>query len=150
MKKLIITLSSLLNVACICAQTNSSNAEIEIRNLEEKERNAMLNYDTVTMKKMWAEDFTVNAPFNRVLLNRQELMDMVNKGNIRFSSFTRSIEQVVVKKDMAVTMGSEEVVFTGNVPDAGQTIKRRFTNIWVKQNGEWKLTFRHANNLCAH
>jgi len=46
-------------------------------------------------------------------------------------------------------MGSEEVVFTGNVSEAGQTIKRRFTNIWVKQNGVWKLTFRHANNLCA-
>ncbi|HVE61274.1 MAG TPA: nuclear transport factor 2 family protein [Chitinophagaceae bacterium] len=149
MKKLIITLSSLLNVVCICAQTNPSKAEIEIRNLEEKERNAMLNHDTLTLKKMWVEDFTVNAPFNRVLLSRRELMDMVNKGNIRFSSFTRNIEQVVVKKNIAVTMGSEEVVFTGNVSQAGQTIKRRFTNIWVKQNGVWELTFRHANNLCA-
>ena len=150
MKKLIITLSSLLNVVCMCAQTNSSKAETEIRNLEESERNAMLKHDTVSMKKMWAKDFTVNAPFNRVLLNRQELMDMVNKGAIQFTSFSRNIEQVVVKKNIAVTMGSEEVVFTGNVPDAGQTIKRRFTNIWVKQNGIWKLTFRHANNLCVH
>ncbi|HVE61378.1 MAG TPA: nuclear transport factor 2 family protein [Chitinophagaceae bacterium] len=148
MKKLIITLSSLLNVVCICAQTNPSKAEIEIRNLEEKERNAMLNHDTLTLKKMWAKDFTVNAPFNRVLLSRRELMDMVNKGNIQFSSFTRNIEQVVVKKNIAVTMGSEEVVFTGNVSQAGQTIKRRFTNIWVKQNGVWEVTFRHANNLC--
>ena len=149
MKKLIITLLSLLNVVCICAQTNPSKAEIEIRNLEERERNAMLNHDTLILNKMWAEDFTVNAPFNRVLLSRRELMNMVNKGNIQFSSFTRNIEQVVVKKDIAVTMGSEEVVFTGNVSEAGQTIKRRFTNIWVKQNGVWKLTFRHANNLCA-
>lgn len=149
MKKLIITLLSLLNIICICAQTNPSKSEIEIRNLEGKERNAMLNHDTLTLKKLWAEDFTVNAPFNRVLLSRQGLMDMVNKGNIQFTSFTRNIEQVVVKKDIAVTMGSEEVVFKGNAPQAGQTIKRRFTNIWVKQNGVWKLTFRHANNLCA-
>ena len=149
MKKLIITLLSLLNVVCICAQTNPSKAEIEIRNLEERERNAMLNHDTLTLKKLWAEDFTVNAPFNRVLLSRRELMDMVNKGSIQFSSFTRNIEHVVVKKDIAVTMGSEEVVFTGNVSQAGQTIKRRFTNIWVKQSGVWKLTFRHANDLCA-
>ncbi len=149
MKKLLITWSLLLNVVCICAQTNASKAEIEIRNLEERERIAMLNHDSLTLKKMWAEDFTVNAPFNRVLLSRQELMDMVNKGNIQFSSFTRNIEQVIVKKNIAVTMGSEEVVFTGNVSQAGQSIKRRFTNIWMKQNGVWGLTFRHANNLCA-
>ena len=147
MKKLIITLSALLNVVCIYAQT--SKAEIEIRNLEEKERIAMLNHDTTTLQKMWAVDFTVNAPFNRVLLSRKELMDMVNKGNIRFTSFSRNIEQIVVKKDIAVTMGSEQVVFTGNAPHAGQTIKRRFTNIWLKQNGVWRVTFRHANNLCV-
>jgi len=88
MKKLIITLLSLLNVVCICAQPNPSKAEIEIRNLEERERNAMLNHDTLILNKMWAEDFTVNAPFNRVLLSRRELMNMVNKGNIQFSSFT--------------------------------------------------------------
>jgi len=147
MKMLIITLSTLLNVLCIYAQT--SKAEIEIRNLEERERIAMLKHDTVTLQKMWATNFTVNAPFNRVLLSRQELMDMVNKGAIQFTSFSRDIEQVVVKKNIAVTMGSEQVVFTGNVPQAGQTIKRRFTNIWLKQNGVWTLTFRHANNLCA-
>jgi hypothetical protein len=108
MKKLIITLSSLLNVVCMCAQTNSSKAEIEIRNLEESERNAMLKHDTVSLKKMWAEDFTVNAPFNRVLLSRQELMDMVNKGAIQFTSFSRNIEQVVVKKDIAVLWAAKK------------------------------------------
>lgn len=73
-------------------------------------------------------------------LSRRELLDMVNRGAIRFSSFTRYIEHMVVKKDLAVTMGSEEVLFTRSVPQAGQTFKRRFTNIWLKQNGEWKLT----------
>jgi len=75
-------------------------------------------------------------------------MDMVNKGAIQFISFTRPIDQVIIKKDRAVTMGSEEVVITGNVPEAGRTIRRRFTNIWVNQNTVWELIFRHANNLC--
>jgi hypothetical protein len=54
-----------------------------------------------------------------------------------------------VNKDLAVTMGNEEVVFNGNVPKAGQTIKRRFTNIWIKQSGIWLLSLRHANNICS-
>jgi hypothetical protein len=149
MKKLFVTLSSILSAISIWGQPSYANAETEIRNLEENERLAMLKHDTTLLKKMWAEDFTINAPFNRVLQNRQELMEMVSKGTIKFTSFSRNIEQVVVKKDIAVTMGSEEVVFTGNVPDAGQAIKRRFTNIWIRQNGVWQLTFRHANNLCV-
>lgn len=149
MKKLFILLLSLLSVVCINGQNNLSKPETEIRNLEEKERTAMLNHDTATLQKMWAANFIVNAPFNRVTLSSREVIDMVNSGTIRFSSFNRNIEQIVVKKDLAVTMGSEEVVFTGNVPQAGQTVKRRFTNIWLKEDGKWKLTFRHANNLCA-
>ncbi len=54
----------------------------------------------------------------------------------------------MVKKNIAITVGSEEVVFVGNVPKAGQLIKRRYTNIWIKQNGVWKLTARHANEIC--
>lgn len=148
MKKLIIILLVHLNAVCSYAQTSHQTDKTEIRDLEERERKAMLNHDTATLQKMWATDFTVNAPFNRVTLSSRELIDMVNKGNIQFSTFTRNIEQIVVKKDIAVTMGSEEVVFTGNAPQAGQTIKRRFTNIWLKQNGVWRLNLRHANNLC--
>lgn len=130
------------------AQTSQQKDETEIKDLEARERKAMLNHDTATLQKMWAADFTVNAPFNRVTLSSRELIDMVDKGKIQFSSFTRNIEQIIVKKDIAVTMGREEVVFTGDVPQAGQMINRRFTNIWLKQNGVWRLTFRHANNRC--
>jgi hypothetical protein len=115
---------------------------------KKRERKAMFSQDTAALQKMWAADFTVNTPFNRVTLSTRELLDMVNNGTIRFSSFTRNIEQIILKNDMAITMGSEEVVFTGKVTQAGKTIKRRYTNIWLKQNGVWKLSYRHANNLC--
>ena len=150
MKKVIVILLLLTNTACIYAQDNLSQAEVEIRDLEEKERKAILNHDTTTLKKMWAADFTVNAPFNYITFSSRELIDMVNKGSIRFSSFVRSIEKIVVRKDLVVTMGSEEVVFTGDVPKAGQTIKRRFTNIWMKKDGSWLLSLRHANNICSN
>ena len=148
MKKSLIVLLLLLDAIYIYAQVSQTRAEAEIRDLEEMERKAMFSQDTATLQKMWAADFTVNTPFNRVTLSTRELLDMVNKGTIRFSSFTRNIEQIILKKDMAITMGSEEVVFMGKVTQAGKTIKRRFTNIWLKQNDVWRLSFRHANNLC--
>ena len=105
MKKVLVILLLFVSAKCIYAQGNLSKAEIEIRNLEEKERNAILNHDTANLKKMWAADLTVNAPFNRITLTSQELIEMVNKGAIRFSSFVRNIEKVVVIKDLAVEDG---------------------------------------------
>jgi hypothetical protein len=149
MKKVTTILLLLINMTCIYAQGNLSKVQVEIRDLEEKERNAIFNHDTATLKKIWTADFTVNTPFDRVTTSSQELIEMVNKGTIRFSSFVRNIEKIVVKKNLVVTMGSEEVIFTGEAPKAGQTIKRRFTNIWMKQDGHWILSLRHANNICT-
>ena len=147
MKKIIIICTFLLNAIYTNAQGNNSKVEAEIRVLEDKEHKAMLNQDATTLQQVWAPDFMVNAPFNRVTLGSQEVIDLVKKGVIRYSSFTRNIEQFMVKKDMVITMGSEEVVPVGDVPNASKTIKRRYTNIWTKQNGAWRLTARHANEI---
>ena len=32
---------------------------------------------------------------------------------------------------------------------AGQTIKRRFTNIWKNETGTWRLSLRHANVIAT-
>lgn len=137
----------LLNVIYTNAQRNNLKVEAEIRVLEDKEHKAMLKQDATTLQQVWALDFMVNAPFNRVTLGSKEVIDLVKNGVIRYSSFTRNIEQFMVKKDMVITMGSEEVVPVGDIPNAGKTIKRRYTNIWTKQNGAWKLTARHANEI---
>jgi len=41
-------------------------------------------------------------------------------------------------------MGKETIVPSGTSADAGKTINRRFTNVWMKKNGKWLLTARHA------
>lgn len=136
----------MVNAFCIYAQ--NTQVETAIRKLEETEHKAMLARDTGTLLKIWASDFIVNTPANRITLSRQELFDLVRAGIFNYTSFTREIEQVFIKGDMAITMGSEAVVPVGDNSKAGQTIKRRYTNIWMKQNGVWRLTARHANELC--
>jgi hypothetical protein len=46
-------------------------------------------------------------------------------------------------------MGMETVVARSDAPSAGlkvgQAVKRRFTNIWKKEAGTWRLYWRHAN-----
>lgn len=154
MKRLILTGVVLSFVLCASAQgvkqpssTQNTKIEGEIRALEQKEHQAMLHGDAATLKQIWAPDFMVNAPFNRVTLSAQEVVDLVKAGVIKYSSFTRTIEQVMIKPGMVITMGSEAVVPVGNAPKAGQTINRRYTNIWMKEQGSWRLVARHANEI---
>lgn len=146
MKKLLIILAIRLDSWAAYAQTAT---ETEIRKLEHTEHKAMLSRDIATLQKIWAPDFIVNTPANRITLTSKELFDLVKAGVFNYSSFTREIEKVFIKENMVITMGSEAVVPVGNVPQTGQTIKRRYTYIWMKQNGVWRLTARHANEICA-
>jgi len=145
MKTMMFIAAFLMNASGLYAQ--GSAAEREVRQLEVTEHQAMLKRDTVALKNIWAPDFMVNTPVNKISLSSQELFDLIGAGVFNYTSFTRDIEKVMVKDNMVITMGSETVVPIGKNAKVGKTIKRRYTNIWVKENGIWKLTARHANEI---
>ena len=144
MKKLGVTI--LLFVLSLRIYAQTSQVEIKIRNLEAKEVKALLQQDTATLKTLWAPDYMVNAPFNKIVLGHQ--LDSVKADSRHYALFKREVEQVLVKENVAISMGNETIEFIGNNPDAGKITKRRYTNIWLKQNGAWKLNVRHANKIC--
>jgi hypothetical protein len=41
-------------------------------------------------------------------------------------------------------MGLEILKPQADSQNAGKTVNRRFTNIWTRENGTWKLTVRQA------
>ena len=47
--------------------------------------------------------------------------------------------------DIVVLMGEEVVVPGPTVANAGKRIHRRFTDVFRKENGEWRHDVRHAN-----
>jgi hypothetical protein len=51
---------------------------------------------------------------------------------------------------MVVVMGSEVVVPAPGAPNADKSLKRRYTNVWMNRDGKWRLTVRHANNVCEN
>jgi ketosteroid isomerase-like protein len=124
--------------------------EQAVRSRDDRERLAALQRDVRALEGLWSEHFTVNAPNNRVVVGRQANLDtFVKSGIINFSSFDRAIEFVRVDGDFATVMGMETVVARSDAPSAGlkvgQAVKRRFTNIWKKEAGTWRLYWRHAN-----
>ncbi len=123
------------------------NIEAEIRALEQTLVQAVINKDTATLRKIWDKDCIVNNPDNKIILAQANIM---NKPVMQKSKavFTRDVEQILINGNVVISMGSETVVPGGDDPKAGQTVKRRYTNIWMKKDGAWKVIARHANVIC--
>jgi len=123
-----------------------SNAlEQQIRKLEQAQVDALLRNDIAAMKRNWAKDYVVNNPFNEAVDAHK---GPIQAGTLTYSSFVREIERVLIHGNTIIVMGRETVVPKGTSPDAGKTINRRFTNIWMKRNGKWLLTGRQASVIC--
>jgi ketosteroid isomerase-like protein len=143
MKKNILLSVLLLSFCFVHAQ----DTEAEIRNLEQREVQAVLTKDSAALLKLWDKNYTVNSPDNVVVIPGKTTLDrpVLRQGR---SSFTRDIEHVIIKGNFAISMGSESVVPVDEHGVQGTVVKRRFTNIWEKQAEGWKLVARHANVIC--
>lgn len=132
-----------LAYATAFAQTPSAD-EQAVRAADNAAAVAVLKQDIPAMEKLWSEQFMVNSPNNAVTPNRAAVIEFVKRGMINYSSFEQQIESIRVYGDTAVVMGSETVRPISG-PAAGQTVQRRFTNIWRKEGDTWRGIARHAN-----
>jgi ketosteroid isomerase-like protein len=124
--------------------------EQRVRTLDNDERLAALKRDIPALTRLWSDHLTVNAPNNQVVVGRQAVLDaFVRSGVINFTTFERQVEFISVDRPFVIIMGLEIVQPISDAPSAGlvagQTIRRRFTNIWKEEDGTWRLFVRHAN-----
>jgi hypothetical protein len=127
------------------ATMTHSEADRLVRDLEKKEIEAILSKDLETLQKIWDTDFTVNSPLLHQLVGREQVLKMTQNDIISYEKFERNIEKTTFMGNVLVTMGEEILIPKNNNPNAGQTIKRRFTNVWQYKNGNWVETNRHAH-----
>lgn len=119
------------------------NDEKLIRKLEDKEREAILKSDTTVLAEVMSKKIVVQNPENAIV-GFLQIMERIRQRKINYTSFERKIERVSFVNEMAVVMGVETLVPQAGSQNAGKTVNRRFTNIWTKEKGQWKLTARQA------
>lgn len=124
--------------------------EQEIRRLDLAHADAILRRDVAALRNLIAEDATTNHPTNKIVKEREGIFELIRSGVINYSSLIREPEAFLFYKDMVVVMGRETLVPAGNAPGAGYTVRRRYTNVWMKKNGKWLLTVRHAHIICEN
>lgn len=132
-----------------CAtQPLPADAEASVRLIDEQQRRMVAGGDIAGLEALAHADLAINAPGNRILTRDQFLANM-RSGEIRAELFQRSPERIRISGKVAIVMGSE--TFTpAAASELGRTygavpLSRRFTNIYVFEDGRWRWLARHAN-----
>lgn len=123
--------------------------EAVIRNIENSEREAILKGDTMTLLKLLSPHVVVQNPENAII-GYNQITGRIRSGKIDYKSLDRQIEKITFVENIAVVMGKEIVTPKGATPNAGKTVTRRFTNVWMKTAEGWRLTARQATIIDVH
>ena len=115
-----------------------------IRQVDYERIQAQINADAVVLDRIYAADFIGIGPSGRVRTKPQVISDFTS-GDLKFQSITTDDIQVRVYGNTAVETGRS----TMNGQDRGKTVPRdnRFTRVWVKQQGRWRLVANHYSSL---
>lgn len=149
-KSMVLSIAVFLLFQSIAAQDDNAELREEIRKLDMAHAAAIFKGDAVSLDNLMDDDVTVNHPTNRIVKEKKELLDLISQGVIRYTTFERYPETFLFFDDMVIVMGGELVVPAPGAPNAGESLKRRYTNIWMNRDGKWRLTVRHANNVCEN
>jgi hypothetical protein len=137
----LIVFLSMMHTAAFAQQ----NIETEIRTLEKANIEALLKGDTLTLyAKLWSPDLVVHSP-SGTISSLEGTKLAIRAGLLSFSSFEQVIEKITILENTAIVMGKEIQKPIGNNKDAGKTVTRRFTNIWMGTKAGWRNVARHSN-----
>ena len=114
--------------------------EQAIRRLDDQRIQAQVHADATALDRIYADDFIGVGPSGTVRTKPQVIADFTS-GDLKFQSITTDEIQVRVYGNTAVETGLSTM--TGQ--DKGKDVPRdtRFTRVWVKQRGRWRLVANH-------
>lgn len=145
MKIILLFCLTITTTFALSAQTRDKKIRKIITRLEDLQVTYLLRGDIDAMQRRWSKDYTVNNAFD-VVVNANE--GRVRKGLTTYAQFDRIIETIRVHGRTVIVMGSETVVPSGKSVNAGRTINRRFTDIWMNVRRKWLLFGRQASVIC--
>jgi len=145
MKQILYHLTILVCFICIADNLLAQDPrEAEIRRLETLERESVLKSDSVPLfGKIWSLNMVVNTPAN-VVGTVEGTKAIFRSGGLSYLSFERMIEKITFNDNIAIVMGGEIIKPQGTQPNAGKTVHRRFTHVWLFKDNSWSIIARQA------
>lgn len=114
--------------------------QAEIAAVEEAANDAFLKRDLARLDELFSDALVVNSPINAVH-DKRKILELLGRGVIGHVSSTIRHELMRRDGDLVVVMGADAVRNSEDAP----MLRRRFTNVWRREGGRWRLCARHAN-----
>ncbi|HXU18471.1 MAG TPA: nuclear transport factor 2 family protein [Terriglobales bacterium] len=126
---------------------SQSIVEHVIRKLDNERIQAQIHADAAALKRIYADDFIGVGPSGTVRTKPQVISDFTS-GDLRFQSISTDDVRVRVYGNAAVETGRS----TMNGQDKGKEVPHdtRFTRVWVKLQGRWRLVANHYSSIVSH
>jgi len=128
------------------ASTSSFTAEIEkeVTKVEEERDEALQKRDIAVLDRIYSDELVFVNTRGQVFTKAQRLAD-IGSGKVEYFSYKQGEYGFHVYGNTVVMTGrtSSVVKFQGRV----NQIPRQFTNIYIKQGGQWKLVAHQATPI---
>jgi uncharacterized protein (TIGR02246 family) len=142
-----LVVALLVVTAALAAQQRESRSRAQqprveqiIRTLDTERIQAQIHADAAALARLYADDFIGVGPSGTVRTKPQVIADFTS-GALKFQSITTDDVQVRVYGNTAVETGRSTMLGR----DKGRSVPQetRFTRVWVKQQGHWRLVANH-------
>jgi hypothetical protein len=122
-------------------------SETSLRAADAEQMRIIVDSDARAQQRFMHPNYIINGPSNKVL-RKDALVTMLAEGRMGSESFERTIEGLAITGNVGVVMGREVVRPTASSQlgtlHGGKVLNRRFTNVFLFEDGEWRFLARHA------
>jgi len=142
---LIVALASLaLGQTKIARRTETESVVETIRRLDQERIQAQIHADAPALDRIYADDFIGIGPSVTVRTKPQVLADFTSH-DLSFQSITTDEVRIRVYGNTVVETGRTTTIGQ----DKGKVVPRdnRFTRVWVRGQGRWRLVANHYSTL---
>jgi len=125
-------------------RTEAERVVESIRRLDQERIQAQIHADAAALDRIYADDFIGIGPSGTVRTKPQVLADFTSH-DLSFQSITTDEVRIRVYGNTAVETGRTTTVGQ----DKGKVVPRdnRFTRVWVRRQGRWRLVANHYSTL---
>lgn len=132
----------------VAAAPAFAQTELDLRAADDAQLAAARDGDANALAAMTLPSFIINNPLGETG-TRDRMIRRFRSGEIQLERLVRVIERVSITGDVGVVMGREVVEHAASSLEGRGThrgaILRRFTHVWLWQEGRWRWLARHAN-----
>jgi ketosteroid isomerase-like protein len=142
--KLFVAAALLLTIASVAFGQSTKKSEGELVKLNLEYDQALVRSDAKVLDRLYSEEFIYTTPDGEVR-NKAQQLAFTRSGNLRLEAGQSDEVKVRVYGNTAVMTG--RFTAKGKFIDKNIDIRERYTAVWVKRRGRWRLVAEQGNRI---